>query len=537
MHFEQIIDELTREYDIQLMDLSDFFINDDKWLYDVIENVYKEVYDNDHRLVFYFTNDQYLYNDGRGTLISLLQGYIALFDISHFFIKIITEDKMVIPSLKYSHQQFAIDDYPIECIIATNIAGYVVPKNSNDPMETICASLWDEFYIDPSAEVFPCCNIDKRNVFVDMDKGSYMEISNSENFRKLRIKMLNGQKDRNCALCYEIEKSNTFSLRMKANKPYENMDIVDILRNKTDDNGKISLSPTRLVFGFKNTCNLKCVMCTGSSSSAIQKEEIVMFGKTFQPRDKLLPVDYKKRMDMLLPIVENLEHIIFSAGEPLLIKEHYEILDRLVALERWDINIEYYTNLTMMTYHNRDIIDCWRKFNNLNLNFSLDAMHDQGEYVRNGIEWDLIMDNYDNIKCMLPTTNVEIHSTMHLYNAFRVIPFHKEWITKNLIDPSKLRVRAVVFPDVISLQVLPVAYKETLAIEIKEHIRFLSSYPNTEYIIYLWECVYDYVWEANNSHLLHQFVDYTDKKDKHRELCFETTFPEYAGLRDHILNL
>jgi len=534
MHFRQIVDDLKKTYTIHLINLSDFFVNDDNWLYNIIKDVYQEVYAPDDRLVFYFPSDQYLYDDEIGTLIPLFQEYVALFDISHCFIKIITEDEKVIASLNHSHQLYAIDNHQIECIISENVSGFHAPSNINNSEETVCALLWDEFYIDPSAEVFPCCNVDKSTVFVDMNVNSYMDILNSKNFRNLRKKMLNGQKDRNCELCYKVEKSNTYSLRMKANKPYKNSNIVELMRDRTSADGEVSIPPKRLVFGFRNTCNLKCVMCTGSSSSMIQKEEAEILDKTFQLREKLSSTEYKKRMDLILPMIETLEHIIFAAGEPLLIKEHYDILDKLVELKQWDITIEYYTNLTMLTYHQKDVVEYWKHFNNLNLYFSLDAMYERGEYVRNGIDWHIIEMNYDNITQLLPTANIEINSTIHLYNAFSVIPFHKKWIENNKILPSKLHVKAVVFPLFMTLQVLPVTYKEKLSKDIKEYIEFLRTYPDTEKIVYLWDCVLKTLWEADNSHLIPQFFDYTDNIDEFRGLSFDETFPEYADLRSYV---
>jgi len=532
--FDDIINDFNEKYNTYVIDVSKYFNNGDKWLYNIVKSIYKESYDPHERIIFYFPKDKYPYNNNVGQLVSSLQQHIASFDISHFFIKIITEDELVDTSIEKCHKLYGIDSHIIECIIASYVPGDHPKDDLLNPKDTICSLLWDEFYVSASSEVFPCCYVDRGKSFADMNASSWVDVLNSEKFRKLRVKMLNGEKDEACRDCYKIEKSNTYSLRMKANKVYDGIDIVSLMKGRTDANGGIISPPSRLTFGFRNTCNLKCVMCTGRSSSMIQKEEYELLGKTFNVNDDLQNIDRKKRMDIILPVVKHLDYIIFAAGEPLLIKEHYDILDELIKLDMLDIRIEYYTNMTMKTYKDKNIYDYWRQFSNLNLYFSVDGMHKRGEYVRYGINWTDLEKNYDEVIRLLPNANVEFASTIHLYNAFDLINFHQSWITNKKILPSKLQVKAVVSPSFMTIQVLPQKYKELLDKKINDHIQLLNTYPDSSNIIYLWDCVLKTLWEADNSHLIGQLFEHTDKIDNHRNMFFDETFPEYADLRSYI---
>ena len=81
----------------------------------------------------------------------------------------------------------------------------------------------------PIGTVTPCCITDmekdastaKRgedNLFLDKDK--LEDISNSDNFKEVRRKMLNNEFPSECKTCYYYEKNKIFSKRMESNHKF-----------------------------------------------------------------------------------------------------------------------------------------------------------------------------------------------------------------------------------------------------------------------------------------------------------------------------
>jgi organic radical activating enzyme len=63
------------------------------------------------------------------------------------------------------------------------------------------------------------------------------------------------------------------------------------------------------------------------------------------------PLNYAGRFEtdiweQLLTHIDYVEQIYFAGGEPLLMEEHYRILDELVQRKRFDVRLIYNTNFT-----------------------------------------------------------------------------------------------------------------------------------------------------------------------------------------------
>ena len=534
MLFEHVIERLSLKYDITVIDLSPYFINGDLWLHNAIKKIHKEYYNPNEKIVFHFSRDQYLYYDSIGTLSNILYQQILQFQISMCFVILITEDNVVKSNLELIHQNSISDEEIFDIIVANNVPSSLPKKNIEDNSKTICVLPWEELYIDPTSEVFLCCNAPKENIFVDAKNG-YTDVLNKQAFRNVRLNMLAGKKTINCKKCYTLEEYGTESLRMRSNKLVgSSIEVIKKLSGETNSDGRIYNNPRRLVFGFRNTCNLKCVMCTGNSSSMIRKEEIDLFNKPYHSREFITPHEYKHKIQTLLPYIKDFEQIIFAGGEPLMIPEHYAIIDEIQKQEKYDMQLDYHTNLTLTTYKNIDIFAYWKKLSNLHIHLSMDASGIRGEYVRFGIKWDDIVKNYKKILSILPHAFFDIGTTISIFNAVNSLEFHKEWISSKLIMPTQLRVNVVIDPPFMSLQVLPHIYKQMISEKIKYHILFLEQYPDSHSLIKKWKTIDEFMHKKDNSYLLKELFIHIDRMDNYRNMFFDETFPEYADLRSYI---
>ena len=74
--------------------------------------------------------------------------------------------------------------------------------------------------------------------------------------------------------------------------------------------------------------------------------------------------------------IDYVEQIYFAGGEPLIMDEHYRILEELERRGMFDVRLVYNTNFTQVRLKDRYVFDFWKKFKNVSVGASLDAMGD-----------------------------------------------------------------------------------------------------------------------------------------------------------------
>ena len=411
MEFTTLIRKLKDQHNVlEIIDLSPFFAKNGKtWLYTTLKRVYKETYNNDDRLIFYFKKDQYLYKDNLGSLVVAFQQFLAEVDISHYFVVLITEDERIKQELYLAQKLYATDDVPIFWCQADNIICEVTTI-AHIPSDTKCVMPWVHLYIAPDTEIYPCCHY-KRDKFSDMKPDTILEIMNGDGFKTIRTSMLNNERVKGCELCYNMEDNNLKSFRVRYNETFP--DVLKNIHSSTNSNGSItSFTPRSLNFGFHNTCNFKCRMCTGESSSMIAQEEETIHNKIVK---RITTEERARRFNIILQALPSIEHSYFTGGEPLLIKEHYQILDYFINHSK-DVNLEYNSNLSLATYKGIDIVEYWNQFKNVTINASLDANNKHAEYMRSGTIWDNIEKNYCTLRTTCEHVNIVIASVVTVYN-------------------------------------------------------------------------------------------------------------------------
>jgi sulfatase maturation enzyme AslB (radical SAM superfamily) len=332
--------------------------------------------------------------------------------------------------------------------------------------------------------------------------------------------MLNNERPLECAPCYDLEDRGIESKRNRVNKKYANEYDCII-------GGVETMDISRLDINIGSTCNFKCRMCTGFSSSRLRAEEKHINTHGDIEYKVISQSDINNVMPEILHMVDTVDSIAFAGGESLLISEYNLILERLIKTNRTNVNISYSSNISILP---KRAMKLWDSFSNINVTVSIDSIGEHAEYYRNGTKWDNIVKNYDEL--MSKNINVTIRSTLSIYNAFRLIQFQNEWISKKLIHPDDMSINVVEYPDYLSVQVLPLSYRNRLNSSIDAHIEFLNGY-NSIMLIRQWERIQQFL-TIDNSYKLNNFFEYTDKLDTHRLEKFELLHPEYINLRQHI---
>jgi sulfatase maturation enzyme AslB (radical SAM superfamily) len=208
-------------------------------------------------------------------------------------------------------------------------------------------------------------------------------------FVEVRRKMLAGEFNEKCQLCYHEQESGFTSTRV-----HESMDWGVKLNIKSLDDLKKFELPVFYEVRPSNKCNLQCRMCSPHNSDLIDKEY-----KKINILPSEIPPDRKRIWGSYDHIdIENLlpeSRIYFTGGEPTIIPEFYAFLEKCIDLGRTDLDITFNTNAQKIS---DKLINLLNKFENVNFSVSIDGYGKVNDYIRWGSNWEKIVDNLHRIK-------------------------------------------------------------------------------------------------------------------------------------------
>lgn len=476
-----------------------------------LEALRKDTFDpHDRIVILQIEPDEYSYIDGVGKKIIQIQQIINQIDISNCFILLKTTNVDIAREINFITAHYSVDPNPIEFLIIDGSYEKTIQKYQN----TTCKKLWNHLYVGTDGNINPCCLADHRFPLGKIDTVK----SNNDIFKlttQLRSTMIQGYRDRSCAVCYEKEDSGIQSAR----QIYDKNDQPPII--------------TTLDIRLNNICNFKCRMCSEYFSSAIQQETIELYGKeamlgfekiSLVKETKLLRT---QRLESILPFLSTtLESIYFAGGEPLITSEHYEILDRLIEINHNNLKIWYNTNLSTLCYKKSSVLDKWKHFSDVTVGASIDASGAAAEYMRHGTIWNEIVNNIGIIKNNAPHVKLNITSAVSCLTIENLIALQNTWIEQQLFDVDDFRVSVVVSPICLSPAVLPQHHKDRLSKLIKNHIQRFTGTG----LALQWQDVLQ--WMNNNDYTfaLKDFARRTRVLDLHRKESFIDVFPEFVDL-------
>jgi radical SAM protein with 4Fe4S-binding SPASM domain len=265
---------------------------------------------------------------------------------------------------------------------------------------------WVHLYVQPDGSAHPCCGtVYSESTLGNTNQTPMQEIWNSQPLRDLRLQMLNDQPSKMCTRCYEHEAAGSFSMRNSANKHHGH----HIARTEsTGADGTVD--QFEMIYWdvrFSNLCNLRCRSCGPSFSSSWFQDQLQL-APDYGDHHKALIFAGKYETDLWEQLIEHIDHveqIYFAGGEPLMMDEHYRILEELERRGRFDVRLIYNTNFTQTRLKDRTVFDYWKKFKSVAVGASLDAMGARGEYIRKGTIWEEVEENRRVMMKVCPDTH------------------------------------------------------------------------------------------------------------------------------------
>ena len=412
--------------------------------------------------------------------------------------------------------------------------------------DTFCLAPWVSIHTWPDGKVFPCCLWNSRDPVGNVNAQSLEEIWNNEKMKKIRRSFLKGEKLKSCDRCFHLEDTVNQSYRQRINKDHKDkMHYV----NETNQDGSLNIMNLHLWdVRISNFCNFRCRSCGLGLSSSWYSDSKALGEKV----DKaLININDKASfMDMLEPHYNCVDEIYFAGGEPLMMPEHYQILDRLLELGRTDVNIRYSTNFSKLRYKGKHIFDYWKHFPNLELYISIDGVGKIGEYVRKGFNDKLF---YDNImafkKSGLKVRDYGYAITYGTLNYLHLFDMMLDFIDRGYLDTNspvnesaKVIFSPIDYPAHYDSVYLPDRFKVMFGKRLEGFNRELLDkgvsrlFANT--IMYQLELVYKRSLTKEFDHLqMAKCKSITDQLDKIRKEKFYEIFDYYKNSNDFVTNI
>ena len=341
--------------------------------------------------------------------------------------------------------------------------------------KSFCMLPWMHMHAFPDGRAYPCCLSDYWHPVGDLRKNTMEEVWNQEPYRLMRQNMLEDKPCKECTKCYEQEQHGAFSMRYDSNRNYGHH-IAEVDNTKPDGTHpdfKIRYWDIR----FSNLCNFSCRTCGPIFSSNWYNDHVKLYNRKpdvlgrDMARVEYTAGDEDAMIEQMMPHIPYLEQVYFAGGEPLIMKEHYFLLEKLIEAGKTDVRIQYNTNFSELRFKDKHVFEYWRHFKNVSVGASLDAMGPRAELMRKGTDWSQTLDNRRRMMEEVPHVDFYVSATISSMNVLHVLDFHKEWTELGLIQAKDFNVnicqspdwyRVDIFPDWFKQQVITPAYEQHL---------------------------------------------------------------------------
>lgn len=385
--------------------------------------------------------------------------------------------------------------------------------------DAFCLMPWIHLYLAQNGKINACCNAPIQ--YGNGNKDNLKLLFKKEVVNHFKNNLLNGVKDNRCKLCYEQEKAGKESIRTETLLKYKHYWSFD------DSTQSYSLKsppnfPVYFDIRFSNVCNLKCRTCWhGNSSSWF--EDAKQIGNAIGEKAILKATEKNYELiDQIIDNSEGIEEIYFAGGEPLMMDEHYYFLEQLLEKKAQPL-LRYNTNLSRFHLKDKNALNYWKQFKNVEILVSIDQMNQKFEYVRKNANWQQTVENLVQLK---EHTNIklDIAPTVSVFNILDLGEMHSYFAEHLELDWDAIYFNLMQRPDFYSIQSLDKRIKEIATEKLEAYIKKIKNLANKRVIEELRSIVV--FMNQKDIDRKKAFNKYNGKLDQLRNEDFHSIFPE-----------
>jgi len=243
-------------------------------------------------------------------------------------------------------------------------------------------------------------------------------------YKKIQRKiMLQQERPAECSYCWSMEDNGKLSDRhYRSGEPWAAVNFESIMNSSGDEN----VVPSYVEVNFNHACNLACSYCSPQFSSTWQAEVDKWGGyptgtihndpSHFTGRNRPIPSrDANPYVDAFWSwwpeLYPELEHFRMTGGEPMLDKNTYRVFDYVLANPKPNLHLDVTSNFSVdekswQKYkgHVKELCE-GEKIEHFMQYVSLDSWGSQAEYIRHGLDFNLLWDRVNQFLTEIPGRN------------------------------------------------------------------------------------------------------------------------------------
>jgi organic radical activating enzyme len=389
------------------------------------------------------------------------------------------------------------------------------------------------------------------------------------NFKKLQRKtMLEGGRPPECHYCWNIEDNIPEGADVFSDRIFKSTDNWAgeergraIIKKPWDYN----VNPSYLEVSFSHVCNFKCAYCKPQISSKWM-EEVTEFGG-YATSMRYNDISHVIEQDKM-PIPNNEENPYVDAfwkwwpeiyptlhtfritgGEPLLTKNTFRVLDYIIANPNPELELCINSNMVVpeklfnLFLEKVKIIQDNKFVKRFVLYTSAEAYGPKAEYIRNGLDYDVWIENCNRYLEVIHSGDFSVMSTYNALSVTSYTEFLKDILLLKLKHHNTKRnisidIPYLNHPEWMSVRILPQEFKSYILKQVQfmrdNHCNGLGfqewEVSKLERIQYLLE-------EDQNKVLQKDFWIFFSEHDRRRNTDFLATFPELTNFYNYCKDL
>lgn len=339
----------------------------------------------------------------------------------------------------------------------------MIDKKQLKDSKTFCMLPFMHIYGSAGGDMVPCC--EAQEIALNNPGESALESWNNENYRELRRALANNERPERCNVCWHNEDSGIVSNRLQwENDNWEEFsDLISV-----NDDFSVNNKPIWVELKVSNFCNLKCIMCsTHSSYKRTQDLDIIKkYTKDGYETRLLRPTDLFASLNEWPELWDSVHTLQFTGGEPIINKEHYDLLEGIPQHLKSKIRLRYASNLSYIRFKQYDLVKIWSEFKHVNIKVSMDGIGDVYNYIRQDGDWDTV---YENMCVLNDIDGIDVAAgiTVQAHNVYQMPEFYDFW-KASPVDLKFITANILQTPNYLSPAVWQGEYREKIISTLRE---------------------------------------------------------------------
>lgn len=406
----------------------------------------------------------------------------------------------------------------------------------NENRSNFCISPWIQLRAVANGDAYACCVAKQfpENKLGNVNVVGLHDLMNSSTANAIRKNFLeNKPLPPMCIKCKQTEDAGNKSFRNYINSHYEDR-FDELVTDNTNHDGSLkNVKLLRWDFRFSNKCNMACVTCHPKESTLWHKDYVKIHGFNTAPFPVLQQLNKKSTFfTELSDQLDHVEEIRFAGGEPMIMDDHWDILKKLHDKKKFDVRLEYSTNMSTLSYKKQHVFDYWKYFNNVLAVLSIDGINEHFDYIRYGGRWDITKNNLLSLS-QADIANISISTTVSILNILHLPEMHREILNMGILQShthsNKRRVFRFGFcfnPEIYNIKALPLELKQLAEERIKT---YLQENQNNPFITPQdWLAIINFMYSEDLSHQFNNFITMIKKLEAIRKNSFIEIQPEFT---------